>query len=764
MEIVKLKELANHELPFFRYIAEDKSKYKTATQAGYIDRDNDFLIGDSDGFLLNIDFVFINTEVFTEVGRHFDRTGEYFSYTELDSYHKGMPVSVEFTRFWTREANRRRNGMTANCKLYFKDMEEYFDPNTSNKRKEQLLKPLRITGDHYNFLNYGRIYRSLTKEERSKYPKNAKIPKKRYGFPGFIDGQYWNFKIDEFIANNEYHLCKSKARRKGYSYMRGSQGASTVNSNKNVTIVLAAYDLSYLTDPGATTDMVKTNLDWYETNTVWKRLYLSENLRAIELGYKKSKEGNIKYGYRSKVLSEACAKNESAVVGKDAFEIDFEESGKFPNLSEVMDVTTSTTEDGAQRTGTIRIYGTGGTKDANWEAFSKYFYNPVQNEMMPFENVFDDNSRHLTCGFFHGQYWGYFPYVDEHGNSLLIEAYNHDYARKEEAKRTKKVSDAIIFIAQRANKPSEAFLNTRDNLFASSALNDWIIRLEHDTDVQFYKDGIVQEDKDSGKISFVTNETLRSRNEEYHDYIEDFPLKRDTDIRGCIRQLYPPYYIDGHVPEGTYFITYDPVGLDIDKKNLTIRHSLNSIKVWMYPFNPTPFGGKRIVASYAGRFDTLTETDAMILRLAKYYNAKILPETDRGEIVKNFKSWGELPRLLKDPTSIISKGRYAPNASYGMKIGDLTTKLEALRQLKELLYTNMGTDENDKPIYFLHYIYDITFLKELQKFTVGGNFDRISDAVLATYEYNRAYIEEDNNKYNKTTTRNNRLFNRLING
>ena len=40
--------------PFLQYINEDKSRYKHAKDAGYDDPDDLFLIGDSGGFLLNI--------------------------------------------------------------------------------------------------------------------------------------------------------------------------------------------------------------------------------------------------------------------------------------------------------------------------------------------------------------------------------------------------------------------------------------------------------------------------------------------------------------------------------------------------------------------------------------------------------------------------------------------------------------------------------------------------------------------------------------
>ena len=754
MVIPKLKDLKNHEYEFFKFIGEDKTKYPSARSKGYTDKDNDFLVGESGGLLMNISFIFVNTYVFSEVARHFEEHGYYC---------KAAPGSPDHIDFWSRETHRRRYGMTANCKLLFEDIEEYIDENTTEKRRQQLLKPLRITGDHYNFLNYGRIYRSLREEEKEEYKnKKGKIPKKKFGFPNFVDGQYWNFKIDELIYYNDKHQCKSKARRKGFSYMRGSQAANTVNLNKNLTVVLAAYDLKYLTDSGATTDMTKRNLDWYETHTYWKRGYLSEDYQNIELGYKKQKHSNIKFGFRSKILSVGCRANESAVVGKDAFEIDFEEAGKFPNLDRVMEVTTSTSEDGDVKVGTIRIYGTGGTKDANWEAFSKFFFNPEANEMLALENVWDDNLRHTTCGFFYPQVWGYGTMVDEHGNSMLLESYAHDKQRKEDYEKRNNSAKTIMFIAQRANKPSEAFLNTKDNMFSSVELNKWITRLMHDPDVQFYKDGTIVETSD-GNIEFVTNESLKARNKEWHPFILDVPVRQDTDVRGCVRIFHEPYVLDGKVPENLYFISSDSAGIDKDKKELTIKHSMNSFKVWMKDNSGiTPFSGKRLVATYCGRFDTLKEYDALLLRTAFYYNAKVLPEVNRGETLSNFKTWKQLNKVLRDPKSLIKKGKYSANAGYGMIIGDENAKLDGLRMLRELIYEKLGVDANDNLVYFLHYIYDLPFLLELQKFTIDGNFDRISDAILAAYQFKTFEVKGHTRTTDSRFKTKDRIINRLM--
>ena len=55
--------------PFLDYILEDKSRYKKASEAGYNDPYDLFLIGDSGGFLMNINpqIKFVNTHLLTEM-------------------------------------------------------------------------------------------------------------------------------------------------------------------------------------------------------------------------------------------------------------------------------------------------------------------------------------------------------------------------------------------------------------------------------------------------------------------------------------------------------------------------------------------------------------------------------------------------------------------------------------------------------------------------------------------------------------------------
>lgn len=735
--------------PFIDYILEDKESYKPLSSSicrftgkPWIDRDNDFLIGESGGVLMKIDFIFVGTEIFSRVADFYEKHGCYC--LEPDD-------SPNAVKFWQREMDRRVKGVQAYCKLYIKDIPAYLAAKSDAERKA-LLHKVRITGDHYNYLNYGRIERAPNEKERKQLDKEGRFKVNTVeGFPRFWDGDYWNFKIDELIANNSCNLCKAKARRKGFSYKRGSQAANTINANKNVTVTLAADQMDYLTEKGATSYMVKVNLDWYEDKTYWRRGYLSENFdKGIELGYKKSKEGQKAFGFRSKLLSVAIGKNESAAVGKKAIETDFEEAGKCPNLQKALDVMMSNSESGAMRIGTIRVYGTGGTKGANWEAFSNCFYNPGKNDMLPMENIWDANSRHAVCGFFFPQIWDYEPFIED-GNSLLFASWKDDYDKKRGAEKEKDAGEYNIYVGQRANSPNEAFTNTQENIFHSPELTNHINAIKYDKSNHFYEDGWYI--LDDGRVRFVTKQECIERaifgSDRFHEYITDVPHNSKTDVHGCIREFYSPIPNDGSL----YFISYDPYRVDKNKEEVSTKNSLASFQVWMRTNSKTPYMGKRLVASYCGRLDTMEAVDKLVLYACLRWNCKVLYEAGTGELVTNFKKWGYRDKLLKDPSSYINRSVDGPRITgYGIVIGDGDIKLEGMRMVRDFLYEIVGKTSDDIPIYRFNQIYDISFLLELDRFIFGRNADRLSSAIVAMFEFRKdsLLLEREANSKSKT--------------
>lgn len=755
------------DIPFIDYLCEDKSKYPKASKGiSYItnkplyDPDNDFLIGNSGGILMNIDFIVINIERLSKAADTFDEYGTYCDYD---------PSTPAYESFWQRETSRRKKGVFIKAKLYYKDIPKFFDANTTDEERESLLQPLRITGAHYTYLNYGRIERTPNDKERARLKREgAEHVETVMGFPRYWDGDYWNFKIDEFIANNKFHLTKAKARRKGFSYKRGSQAANTINLFPNVTVTLAADQLAYLTDKGATTFMAKKCLDHFEEHTFWRRGYISEAIDDILLGYRVSTKGLKNFGWMSNLYSVACGKNESAAVGKKAIEIDFEEAGKFPNLQKALDVTLSNTESGAISVGTIRVYGTGGTKGANWAAFSKAFYNPKMNKMLCMENVWDINKRHEVCGFFFPQVWDCEPYV-ERGNSIIFTAYAWDKQDKENHFHNNDSETHIIYKAQRANTPAESFINTTENMFASPELNLHVSDLINDNATRFFQDGwiVVNDLGNSNKAEFIPKAECIKRDifgkGRFHEFVNQVPHGSRDDTHGCVRMYYRPFLVNGEVPKDLYFVSVDAYKVDKAQKDVTDKHSLYSAQVWMRSNTITPYPNQKLlVCEYIGRLDTMEQNDIVTMGMCLMYNAECCPEAGTGETVSNFIKYKLRRYLMLDPTNANTRKLTNPNNNdYGIVIGDGDKKYNGLRMLKEFIYEPLSYTANGKPIRRLKSISSVRLLLECQRFTAEGNFDHISAAIVAMYVFLADSLNTKRLVEGNTENNDRRIANRL---
>ena len=755
------------DIPFIDYLCEDKSKYPKASEGiSYItnkplyDPDNDFLIGNSGGILMNIDFIVINIERLSKAADTFDEYGTYCDYD---------PSTPAYESFWQRETSRRKKGVFIKAKLYYKDIPKFFDVNTTDEERESLLQPLRITGAHYTYLNYGRIERTPNDKERARLKREgAEHVETVMGFPRYWDGDYWNFKIDEFIANNKFHLTKAKARRKGFSYKRGSQAANTINLFPNVTVTLAADQLAYLTDKGATTFMAKKCLDHFEEHTFWRRGYISEAIDDILLGYRVSTKGLKNFGWLSNLYSVAIGKNESAAVGKKAIEIDFEEAGKCPNLQKALDVTLSNTESGAISVGTIRVYGTGGTKGANWAAFSKAFYNPKMNKMLCMENVWDINKRHEVCGFFFPQVWDCEPYV-ERGNSIIFTAYAWDKQDKENHFHNNDSETHIIYKAQRANTPAEAFINTTENMFASPELNLHVSDLINDNATRFFQDGwiVVNDLGNSNRAEFIPKAECIKRDifgkGRFHEFVNQVPHGSRDDTHGCVRMYYRPFLVNGEVPKDLYFTVVDAYKVDKAQKDVTDKHSLYSAQVWMRSNTITPYPNQKLlVCEYIGRLDTMEQNDMVTMGMCLMYNAECCPEAGTGETVSNFIKYKLRRYLMLDPTNANTRKLTNPNNNdYGIVIGDGDKKYNGLRMLKEFIYEPLSYTADGKPIRRLKSISSVRLLLECQRFTAEGNFDHISAAIVAMYVFLADSLNTKRLVEGNTENNDRRIANRL---
>lgn len=714
--------MADGKYPFLEYIEEpDKEKkYKKASDCGWYDPHNNFLIGDSGGFLLNIrPGKFVNTELFNEAARTYQATGRYTQF-KVDS--------IPHRQFRRRECDRRRNGFSAPC---------WQNPDGS-------IEDVWITGGHYNFLNYTRMER--TDESSVIVTEHGATAKKIYSFPSFIDAQFWTWQIIEFCRRNGLHLIIDKTRRGGFSYIMAADSSNEVNLSKHKVVIHVAADNKYLIKQGGLSDFAVNNLKFFEEKTPFKRGIYSPTTDSFKLGYRMKNGVEADDSWSSSLLSVSANNNPDCAIGKDAVTIKVEELSTMQNFDEFMNVTEPTMTVGTRTTGTLMAWGT--ATAANMQIFEQNFYNPRAFGFMAFENVFDNDARNEVCGFFKSYAWGLEGEIDgvkgfdEDGNSnLRIGLQLAARERIEKKKTAKTFAEYLNYLGQRALFPAESFSSASENIFSSEALNKFEDKLRVDNSYKFYTDGELFEDG-TKKIYFKSNARIRIENPNMktYDYIQGVPRRGNEDPHGCIRVWFAPEYEETYIGDrlirsilpGTYVAVYDPVGIDKDKKEITDRHSHNSIFVIEMPRERNGFKPK-LCAAYYGRTERLEEADEKFYRLCKWYNCigTGLVEINRGETVSNFRKWKATKYLGYEPLYVWDSAvKEKVSTSYGYNIGSGPKKLDGLRLLKEFLYEVIGKNEFGEDIYVFERFLDYQTILELKKFNAEGNFDRISSLIL----------------------------------
>ena len=714
--------MTDGKYPFLEYIEEpDKEKkYKKASDCGWYDPHNNFLIGDSGGFLLNIrPGKFVNTELFNEAARTYQATGKYTQF-KVDS--------IPHRQFRRRECDRRRNGFSAPC---------WQNPDGS-------IEDVWITGGHYNFLNYTRMER--TDESSVIVTEHGATAKKIYSFPSFIDAQFWTWQIIEFCRRNGLHLIIDKTRRGGFSYIMAADSSNEVNLSKHKVVIHVAADNKYLIKQGGLSDFAVNNLKFFEEKTPFKRGIYSPTTDSFKLGYRMKNGVEADDSWSSSLLSVSANNNPDCAIGKDAVTIKVEELSTMQNFDEFMNVTEPTMTVGTRTTGTLMAWGT--ATAANMQIFEQNFYNPRAFGFMAFENVFDNDARNEVCGFFKSYAWGLEGEIDgvkgfdEDGNSnLRIGLQLAARERVEKKKTAKTFAEYLNYLGQRALFPAESFSSASENIFSSEALNKFEDKLRVDNSYKFYTDGELFEDG-TKKIYFKSNARIRIENPDMktYDYIQGVPRRGNEDPHGCIRVWFAPEYEETYINDrlvrsilpGTYVAVYDPVGIDKDKKEITDRHSHNSIFVIEMPRERNGFKPK-LCAAYYGRTERLEEADEKFYRLCKWYNCigTGLVEINRGETVSNFRKWKATKYLGYEPLYVWDSAvKEKVSTSYGYNINSGLKKLDGLRLLKEFLYEVIGKNEFGEDIYVFERFLDYQTILELKKFNAEGNFDRISSLIL----------------------------------
>ena len=685
----------------------------------------------------------VNSQVFREAGNHFMKHNYYVA----DPW--GTP---DWLSYWKAERNKSIHGVS--------------------------LGGARITGEHYNYLNYTPI--------RKVGKISGNVADKITGFPDFWDGDYNYFwirkiarygvidmllddeekelvvkmtdkeqalkmkelfeslnlfvKIETDFLGGGFNLIVGKSRRKGYSLKAAAIGSNAYFTKPNKLIIYGAHDKKYLY-PNGIFGMTYNNINFINANTGWAmpsdvidRLG-SGHIKASYIQYKNGIK--LEKGFKSEIMALTFKDNPDAARGKDAEEVFFEESGAFGTPGLLKD-SYKATEDcvmaGAIKTGMITIFGTSGDMEGGTYDYADMFGRPQAFGLLPFKNIWDENQIDMNVGFFHPINWNMEGFYDKHGNSDKEGAKNVEIKIRENLIKHGATSTEIQSrMQEKPLGPSEAFSAISVNTFPVLELKrqlqlvkgkGW--QMSKGTPVNmYYKDGkVIAEPIMDGTAKPVTS---------YYNV--------PTDTRGCPMIYEQPI---ANPPVGLYKIGYDPIRQDEGT-------SLASIIVYKSAHRGTQHSDI-VVAEYIGRLETPSDIDRIAEMFADLYGTKIMYENEVTGVKTYFQRIKRLHLLAAQPDRVISKNIKNSRVArvFGCHMnGQLKDAGE--RYVKEWLLTVLDYDEHGAAIRVIDKIYSIRLLEELIAYNRAGNFDMVSSLFMCMFqiqeeELGKVYDEKDKHK------------------
>ena len=656
----------------------------------------------------NKDGHWVNTEVFREEAKHFEKYGYYCP----DPW--GSP---SWQMYWEEQMNRCIRGYEVGG--------------------------AKVTGDHYFYMNFCPIMRV----EKGAGGRKAK---KLAGFPDFWDGDYnfeWITEIayngidrkdlnklhlevsieDEFLDGGR-HVIVGKSRRKGYSFKNAAKVANMYNTVRNSLSLIGAFEKKYLY-PEGTMGMVTDYINFLNEHTGWRknRDYIDKQDHR-KASFKEVINGvAIEKGYQSQVIAVTFKDNPDAARGKDAKYVLLEEAGKFPNLKDSYMATEPTLKAGKFITGQIIIFGTGGDMEGGTVDFAEMFYDPATYNLMPFTNTWDENAENTKCGFFHPIYWNMDGFYDKQGNSLKQDAINYELAEREKILTNSSNGTGVIQrrVQEYPIRPSEAFLTVSTNDFPVTELRNRLNIVEREK-LHEKKGQPVHLSKVEGKVKATPD--LRNELEPVWHYKPKILSLNGSPV------IYE--YPVPNAPKGLYKIGYDPYQQDQSGGT-----SLGAVYVYK---GTTTFSYSRdmVVASYVGRMKTADDTHRIVELLAELYNAEIMHENMIRDVKSYFEKNRKLHLLAAQPDAVISKTIKNSKVAriYGIHMND-QLKDAGAKYIKQWLLKERDIDEFGNKVLNLDLISDPGLLEELILFNKKGNFDRVMAFMMIMFQ-----LEEEGEK------------------
>ena len=624
------------------------------------------------------------------------------------------PITFVNTAEFCRSANHfLKHGCYTFAKEGTISYREYWDEEERRCKEGLEVGGVKITGEHYAYLNFGRI--KITVGE-------GKSAKKYESFPRFLDMDYYYYHELELAKANKQGMIIAKSRRKGFSYKGAWNCAYEYTWYRESFSIIAAFMGDYA---NFTMGLALEMLNFLNKHTDFGKRRLIDTRTHIKAGFKEKVNGiEVESGYKSEIMTISFKDNPFKSIGKSSSVMLFEEAGKWPSLIEAYMLSKPLFMDGDIMIGIPIIYGTGGDMEGGTQDFCEMFYAPDSYGLRSYENVFDENATG-ECGWFVDDMWFKLPHVDKEGNSDRAKAESELDLQRELMRKTGNKRSYETFITQNPKTPAEAFLRTTGNIFPVADLLERLSFLQTHkeiTNADYIGELVNTED---GKVEWRPNDKVYP--------IKKFPHKKSEDNTGCVVIYEMPYQDPntGEIPFARYIAGCDPYRTD----QAEYSDSIGSVFIFDRVTS-------RIVAEYSGRPATLIDFYENVLKIVRFYNANLLYENEIRGVFDYFERKGAVHLLADEPKLIRDVIQHTTvSRKKGMHMN------VALKEFGEQLIKIWLLEESSEAgVMNLQKIRSIPLLQELISYNMEGNFDRVMALMMAIYlnnEKRRHKIDEE---------------------
>lgn len=434
-------------------------------------------------------------------------------------------------------------------------------------------------------------------------------------------------------------------------------------------------------------------------------------------------EGGVrkKGGKFTKIKHVTYDKNPEAAVGTRPVLMVHEEVGL---SSEILQIKGANRNCMIRRTkfGSELLIGTAGNIE-KIHGCKTMFEDPEAYDLLPFEDVWE--ARQKPIAFFIPAYYRDNEFRDENGNQKIELAFEQEMYERKKLSEANNSLALDIYILSNPLVPSELFLSATANVFPVTKLREREIELEVKK--------IFETHASIGELSWNENKTDVVWKEDLTRKKLKPILTTNLDkyagrLEGAIIVYeHPDNIVETAGRRTLYKIVYDPVKDDHGGT------SLASILVYKGVSDGDWSLGTfdDIVAEYIGRYDLVEDIHDIVLKLACYYNAKIMPEINVPDFIRYCKNNGKSSYLAGTPYETISKQIKNPGKKYGVGIDMSSPALHthAEQLIRQWLLTKWKV-KNDVQLYNLDKIKSPRLLRELQQYNREGNFDHVSSFKL----------------------------------